>query len=132
MDEREPMPKPPAFQSRDFRKSRLSTESGNNCVLVARRSGWVEVRDSKREFGAADDVRLVFTAEQFDGFLADIRDGGVADRCIAVTARADGLNVVLSTVAQPGGKALLFTNDELFAFYDGVRNDEFTEAAYAA
>ena len=39
------------------------------------RADGVEIRDDKTTFGAPDDHRLVFTAEQFDGFLAGVRAG---------------------------------------------------------
>ncbi|WP_190812374.1 DUF397 domain-containing protein [Saccharopolyspora pogona] len=65
----------PQFAERDFRKATRS-EPDKQCVRVARRDGWVELRDDKAVFGAPDDHRLVFTAEEFDAFLAPIHRGG--------------------------------------------------------
>lgn len=131
MSKREPMHNPPQFRPCEFRKSSYSEQGNADCVMVARAAYWVELRDSKSEFGAADDVRLIFTAEQFDAFLTEIRDGGgVMDQCIQVTMHDDDLNLLHSTVSQSAGRTLRFTNSELLAFYDGVHNGEFAEAAY--
>ena len=125
---------PPTFTEGEFRKASRS-EPDKQCVHVARRAGWVEVRDTKKVFGAADDHRLVFTAEQFDGFQAGIRTGAPFGHCIQITVTDDGLHVFRSTVGQPGpatDTALEFTDGELLAFYDGVLAHEFDEAAFAA
>ncbi|WP_148272050.1 hypothetical protein [Saccharopolyspora spinosa] len=37
---------------------------GQDCVRVARRDRWVELRDDKTVFGAPDDHRVVFTADK--------------------------------------------------------------------
>jgi Domain of unknown function (DUF397) len=59
---------PPTFSEADFRKSSWS-EPDRDCVHVARRGGWVAVRDTKTVFGTADDHHLNFSAEQFEGLL---------------------------------------------------------------
>jgi hypothetical protein len=59
---------PPMFSEADFRKASRS-EPEKDCVHVARRVGWVAVRDTKKAFGTAEDQHLVFDAAQFDGFL---------------------------------------------------------------
>jgi Domain of unknown function (DUF397) len=67
----------PTFDRQEFRKASLSQPDGN-CIEIARRGGWVEVRDSKQEFGAATDTRLVFQADEFDAFLDGARGGELA------------------------------------------------------
>ncbi|WP_223838277.1 hypothetical protein [Saccharopolyspora pogona] len=47
-----------AFAEIDFRKAGKSVPD-KDCVCVARRDGWVELRDDKTVFGAPDDHRLV-------------------------------------------------------------------------
>jgi Domain of unknown function (DUF397) len=64
----------PTFAECEFRKASAS-QPGKECVQVARRDGWVEIRDDKTAFGAPDDHRLAFTAQQFDHFLTAIRAG---------------------------------------------------------
>jgi hypothetical protein len=59
---------PPAFAEIEFRKSSWSVPD-KDCVHVARRVGWVAVRDSKVPFGGSGDQHLVFAADRFDGFL---------------------------------------------------------------
>lgn len=60
---------PPMFTAADFRKSSYS-DPNQDCVHVARRDDWVEVRDTKTVFGSPSDHRLAFTARQFDSLLA--------------------------------------------------------------
>lgn len=64
----------PTFAQHDFQKASASKPEGE-CVQVARRDSWVEIRDDKTTFGAPNDHRLIFTAGQFDRFLAAIRAG---------------------------------------------------------
>lgn len=61
----------PTFKEADFRKSSRSVPD-KDCVHVARRDDWVAVRDTKKVFGAPDDHQLLFTAAQFEGFLASL------------------------------------------------------------
>jgi hypothetical protein len=64
----------PTFDEHEFRKSTRSYPD-RECVRVARRDGWVEIRDDKSAFGAPDDHRLSFTEAQFDRYLAAVRAG---------------------------------------------------------
>lgn len=124
----------PTFTETDFRKARRSC-ANQSCVHIARCGGWVEMRDTKKTFGAPDDHRLVFTAAQFDDLQAGIRAGDPTDRCVHITLDHRGRHVVRSTVAQPGqaaDTALVFTDDELRAFYHGVAHHEFDETVCAA
>jgi len=64
----------PTFTVSDFRKATFS-EPNQSCVEVARRSGWAEMRDSKTEFGAADDHRLVLTELEGSALIGAIKSG---------------------------------------------------------
>lgn len=59
----------PTFTAADFHKSTYS-DPDQDCVHVARRASWVEVRDTKTVFGAPNDHHLTFTAGQFDSLIA--------------------------------------------------------------
>ncbi|GAA2801956.1 DUF397 domain-containing protein [Saccharopolyspora taberi] len=120
---------PPPFAEHDFRKATRS-EPEKSCVRVARRGGWVEMRDDKTTFGAADDHRLVFTAEQFDAFLSATRLGETSGLCLEITRRADG-NYTFRHSAEPTVE-LVFTEAEVDAFRDGIDKHEFDALAYAA
>lgn len=63
------------FGRNDFRKATYSGQNPQACVEVARRAGWVAIRDSKLPWNSANDHRLMFSGEQLDAFLAGIRDG---------------------------------------------------------
>ncbi|RKT86356.1 protein of unknown function [Saccharopolyspora antimicrobica] len=117
---------PPTFAEHDFRKASAS-QPNKECVRVARRDGWVELRDDKTAFGAPDDHRLVFTEAQFDQFLTSTRSGQTSGLCLEMTRRTDGMYAFRSTVPQPGGTAaeLTFTEAEVAAFRDGVTRGEF-------
>lgn len=115
----------PAFAEREFRKASASNPD-RQCVRVARRDGWVELRDDKRAFGARDDVRLVFTETQFDEFLTGTRSGQTSGHCLTVIAQGDGTYTMRSTVPQSAvGEELEFTEGEIQAFLDGVARGEF-------
>ncbi|GAA4835893.1 DUF397 domain-containing protein [Saccharopolyspora rosea] len=113
----------PAFSERDFRKASASNPD-RQCVRVARRDGWVEVRDDKTVFGAPDDVRLVFTEAQFDDFLTGVRSGRATGRCLEMLRRDDGTYVFRSTLDHNSAE-LVFTEAEVNAFLDGVNRGEF-------
>lgn len=117
---------PPAFAERDFRKASAS-QPDKECVRVARRDGWVELRDDKTTFGAPDDLRLVFTEAQFDSFLAGVRCGQTSGFCLEMTRRSDGMYAFRSAVPQIAGAdtELEFTEAEVAAFLDGVTQGEF-------
>lgn len=122
----------PTFAEHEFRKATRS-DPDKDCVRVARRNGWVEVRDDKAAFGAHDDVRLVFSDEQFDAYLAGELAADANGLCIEITRRPDGLYAFRSTVPQPPGTGeLLFTEREIDAFRDGVTRGQFEIAAYLA
>ncbi|MGH3951876.1 MAG: hypothetical protein ACRDSE_22620, partial [Pseudonocardiaceae bacterium] len=79
------------------------SDPDKSCVRVARRDGSVEVRDDKMSFGTHYDVRLVFSDEQFDAYLAGERAGNASDLCIEIARRSDGLYSLRSTIPQPFG-----------------------------
>ncbi|MEV0088701.1 DUF397 domain-containing protein [Saccharopolyspora sp. NPDC050642] len=116
----------PAFAEHEFRKASAS-HANQECVRVARRNGWVELRDDKTVFGAPDDHRLVFTEAQFDRFLTSARSGQTSGLCLEMTRRPDGRYTFRSAVPQSGGTAveLTFTEAEVVAFRDGVARGEF-------
>lgn len=121
----------PTFAEHEFRKATRS-DPDKDCVRVARSNGWVEVRDDKMPFGAPNDLRLVFTDQQFDAYLTAERSGDTTGRCIEISRRLDGLYSLRSTVLQSSGaRELLFTEREIVAFRDGVARGEFDLAAYA-
>jgi hypothetical protein len=119
------------FRAEEFRKAARSNPT-KDCVQVARRTGVVELRDDKQRFGEPGDVRLRFTAAEFDAFLAGVCSGELAGLCIEVIAVDRDVNVLRSTVPQAGGDRLTFTDAELFAFYDGVQRGEFAAEVFAA
>jgi len=127
-------PTMPVFERSQFRKATRSGQNPQACVEVARRSGWVAIRDSKQQWNSEDDHRLVFTAEQFDTWLAalpiETTDAPRTDTlCIEITRHGDGVNVFRSSVPQEHDAVLTFTDREIEAFLDGARNGEFTEPA---
>lgn len=113
------------FHESEFRKASAS-HPNRECVRVARRDGWVELRDDKTTFGASDDVRLVLSEAQFDEFLAGTRSGQASGLCLAVIAQSDGTYTLRTTASQPAvGEELAFTEGEVLAFLDGVARGEF-------
>lgn len=118
---------PPTFAEDEFRKA-LASQPDKSCVQVARRGGWVEVRDDKTTFGSPADHRLVFTDQEFDHFLAAVRAGTTEDLCLEMVRRPDGGHAFRRA---NGSIELEFTAREVAAFLDGVRAGEFDVAAYA-
>jgi len=121
---------PTMFERGQFRKSTRSGQNPQACVEVARARGWVAIRDSKQAWNSAEDHRLVFTAEQFDAWLAAQGTGATDTLCIDIARRGDGVNVLRSTLPQEHNKTLIFTDAEIAAFVDGVRNGEFAVNAF--
>lgn len=115
----------PIFERSEFRKSTRSGQNPQACVEVARVGGWVALRDSKQEWNSTDDHRLVFSADQFDAWLAALGDDTGEAGCIAITRRAEGVNVLSSTVPQNHDNGLTFDDAEIAAFLDGARDGEF-------
>ncbi|MFF0487867.1 hypothetical protein ACWDSJ_19450 [Nocardia sp. NPDC003482] len=124
----------PTFTAGEFHKARASSPN-QNCVRVARKQGWTAVWDDKR---ATDRITpatelplgelLLFTDEQFDAYQAGVREGRAPACPLTVTRRADGMYVFRAATTQPTpGVELVFDQDELDAFHDGVRNREFDE-----
>ncbi|MCO1575849.1 DUF397 domain-containing protein [Crossiella sp. SN42] len=121
---------PAAFAEDEFVKA-IRSEPEKNCVQVARRDGWVEVRNSRMKWRAADDHRLRFTASQFDAYLNGVRCGQVEGQCIEIVATGNGLYLFRSTIDEQSTPALKFTTSEIEAFLGDVRDGEFTESAMA-
>uniref|UniRef100_UPI003F490C2F DUF397 domain-containing protein n=1 Tax=Pseudonocardia sp. CA-138482 TaxID=3240023 RepID=UPI003F490C2F len=119
----------PAFTEADFRKASASRPD-LECVAVARRGGWVEVRDDKTTFGSPADHRLVFTDTEFDAVLAGLRAGDTTGLPLQITRRPDGTHTFRHATAP--GPHLEFTAAEVTAFLTGVRAGEFDTIAYAA
>ena len=62
----------PDFSRATWRKSTRSGGNGGQCVEVAFVDGAVGLRDSKQQ---GEGPILVFTPEEWDAFLAGVRDG---------------------------------------------------------
>jgi Domain of unknown function (DUF397) len=119
---------PPTFAECEFRKASAS-QPDKACVQVARRGGWVEVRDDKTTFGSPADHRLVFTDAEFDAVLAGLRAGDTMGLPLHIARRPDGTHTFRRA---DGSIELEFTAREVTAFLDGVRAGEFDATAYAA
>ncbi|MGY2063536.1 hypothetical protein ACW9HQ_52300, partial [Nocardia gipuzkoensis] len=75
------------------------------------------------------DELLLFTDEQFDAYQVGVREGRAEASALTVARRADGMYVFRAVTAQPVPEVeLIFDQDELDAFHDGVRNREFDRA----
>ncbi|WP_134664039.1 DUF397 domain-containing protein [Amycolatopsis sp. CFH S0078] len=120
----------PTFAETEFRKATRSNPN-QQCVRVARRDGWVELRDDKTVFGTADDHRLVFTVEEFDAYLAGEREGRTEGLALEITRR-DEDGMYLFRRSGWAGIELVFDEAEVVAFRDGVAKHEFDAIAYAA
>lgn len=64
-------PRRPRFDEDDFRKSSFSNPN-QDCVNLAYRDCWVELRDSKTAFGTSADQRIMLTDSAFLAFLATV------------------------------------------------------------
>jgi hypothetical protein len=114
----------PHFAEHDFRKATAS-EPDKDCVRVARRAGWVELRDDKTAFGAPADRRIALTSAEFDQFQAGIRSGKSDGLPLRLDPHGDG-TYLLRTAAV----TLTFTEPEVRAFVAGIHDHEFDLAAY--
>jgi transcriptional antiterminator Rof (Rho-off) len=113
----------PDFTEEDFRKATASNPT-TECVRVARRGDWVELRDDKTAFGAPDDHRIVLADEDFDRFQAGVRSGEPAGP-LRLDRQAGGTYLLRTDAV-----TLTFTEPEVRAFLSGVRNHEFDAAAF--
>jgi hypothetical protein len=127
----------PTFTVREFRKATRSSPN-QNCVRIARKQGWTAVWDDKRSTAATtpattlpDTELLLLTDAEFDSYQTAVRDGDAGDAPLSLQRRGDGL-YVFSLAAAPAATdtrvELVFDQDEIDAFYDGVRNHEFDHA----
>jgi|GEM_PF-6268743 len=128
----------PTFTVCEFHKASRSSPN-QNCVRIARKQGWTAVWDDKRSTAATtpattltDGELLLLTDAQFDGYQAGVRAGKSEDSPLTVTHRPDGMYIFsLATAPLPAGEQrveLVFDQDELDAFHDGVQNHEFDQA----
>ncbi|WP_372663495.1 DUF397 domain-containing protein [Amycolatopsis kentuckyensis] len=118
----------PSFREQDFRKA-FASQPDKDCVRVARKGSYVELRDDKTEFGSPEDIRLVFTDAEFDEALAALRTTGAAHgTCLEITT--EGTTTYFRRAGEPA--ALAFTATEVEKFMTGVKAREFDAAAFAA
>lgn len=124
---------PPTFTVREFRKATRSSPN-QNCVRVARKQGWTAVWDDKRgtpattpETPLPDTELILLTDNQFDDYQVAVRAGDADDSPLSLVRRADGLYVLSLPVTETTVE-LVFDQDEIDAFHDGVRNHEFDHA----
>ena len=114
----------PQFAEEEFRKASASNPT-QECVRVARRSGWVELRDDKTQFGSPDDRRIVLTSAEFDRFQTGIRSGKSNGLPTRLDLQRDGTYLLRAAAV-----TLTFTEPEVRAFIAGIRNHEFDLAVY--
>ena len=112
----------PTFGEHEFRKANISNPN-RECVRVARRDGWVEIRDDKTTFGAPDDHRIRLTETQFDNYQLAVASGNSPGHYLELTPRPDDKQ----TLRSPNSPAeLVFTDREITAFHHGIHNGDFT------
>jgi hypothetical protein len=127
----------PTFTVREFRKATRSSPN-QNCVRIARKQGWTAVWDDKRSTAATTPVTtlpdtelILLTDAEFDSYQTAVRDGDAGNAPLSLHRRGDGL-YVFSLAAAPAATdtrvELVFDQDEIDAFHDGVRNHEFDHA----
>ena len=124
---------PPSFTVREFRKATRSSPN-QNCVRIARKQGWTAVWDDKRGTAATTpettlpDTELILLSDaQFDDYQTAVRTGDADGSPLSLTRRADGL-YVFGLATTDTRVELVFDQDEIDAFHDGVRNHEFDPA----
>ena len=113
----------PRFAEEEFRKA-MASHPTTDCVRVARRAGWVELRDDKIAFGAPDDHRIVLTSAEFDRFQAGIRSG-TNGGLLRLDPQGNGTHLLRTAAV-----TLTFTEPEVRAFVAGIWDHEFDLAAY--
>jgi hypothetical protein len=119
------MSTPPTFGEHEFRKAQIS-EPNRDCVQVARRDGWVEIRDDKTTFGAPDDHRIRLTETQFDNYQAAVTTQKTAGQALELTPLPNNMQALRSTHTPA---ELVFTDREITAFHHGIRHGDFTPDA---
>ena len=128
----------PTFTVGEFRKAARSSPN-QNCVRIARKQGWTAVWDDKRSTAATTPATplpgselLLLTDAQFDSYQAAVRAGDSGRSPLNVTRRTDGMYVfrIMTTSSDVAHTEveLVFDQDELDAFHDGVFNREFDHA----
>ncbi|QWF78680.1 DUF397 domain-containing protein [Amycolatopsis sp. CA-230715] len=123
---------PPRFADHEFRKAARS-EPKQNCVRVARRDGWVEVRDDKLQGRPEYATRaLRLTEADFDDYQMAVREGRQQVGHSLETVRRDSDGMYVFRHRDVPSIELEFTFDEVNAFLDGVVKGEFDLSAYAA
>jgi hypothetical protein len=117
---------PVTLCSGEFSKATRSGAGGGDCVEYSRKLGKVFLRDSKEEFGSADDRKIVLAEQMFDAFQADVRAGNItAARGLSVVVRGDGMYVFRDPAEVGEGTELVFDQGEVDAFVDGICKGEF-------
>lgn len=118
---------PPTFAESEFRKASTS-HPDRECVRVAWRDGWAELRDDKTPFGAANDHRITLTSEQFETIQTDLRTGNTPPQHLDIINHTNGTYTFRNTTpphhANPNAE-LTFTEAEFAAFLHGITRHEF-------
>jgi hypothetical protein len=111
----------PHFAETDFKKAAASNPR-QECVRVARRDGWAELRDDKAAFGGPDDHRIALTSTEFDAFQDGLRAG-----TDVLPLQLDQGEYGTYTLRHPANPtvALTFTEAEINAFVAGIQAREF-------
>lgn len=127
----------PTFTVREFRKATRSSPN-QNCVRIARKQGWTAVWDDKRSTAATtpattlpDTELIMLTDAEFDSYQTAVRDSDAGEAPLSLHRRGDGLYVfrrAATPAAEETRVELVFDQDEIDAFHDGVRNHEFDHA----
>jgi hypothetical protein len=129
---------PPKFERHQFDKANRSKIEGDDCVAIARGLGYAVVRNTRAEFRGPRDYHFSFPVDLFDALQEAIRAanlrtatvpaGVLVGYCISIERRGVDENLFRSTIPQegvPAKAALVFTDSEVKAFFDGVHEREF-------